>query len=377
MSESHQQSLEVWFMPWADLKNELRIGPVTFWPFKEQAGQKITDAQVHGYLERYFASYVDHRGRPVDTIVVCSQHEAEFRPLSPIGKQELMAAADALVFSCIAPNAVSAVRANNWSMGPPSADRYQLLGQRFRLGSSQLAIGAGSSLSGGWQIGEITFSQPWCMGGHFGMPDAELISGFHCLFAGEHLQSEVERLRRSLEWFRLAHTETQQVSDLSKVVMMATAFEILLNLPRNEKKRTFADRVHCACASSEILQESRTVGAHQQTYSLPAWWARDFYDLRSAIVHGSIPTEDQLRCTPPGRDWLNHLNVADLVWELVKRQLYGLGCIGADLMTCAADLDANAGPDSDQHAEPALVSWLFGFNEVHRALGWEPALETD
>jgi hypothetical protein len=47
MSEAHQQSLEVWFMPWADLRHELRIGPVNFWPFKELADHKIADAQVH------------------------------------------------------------------------------------------------------------------------------------------------------------------------------------------------------------------------------------------------------------------------------------------------------------------------------------------
>lgn len=372
------QDLEVSFMPWADLSQAVQVGPVTFWPFSKLATEKITNTELREHLRRYFASYVDHEGRPVDSVVVCSHGVADFRPLSSEERQQLTASADALVFSCIAPNAVNAVCANNWSIGPPSSDRYQLFTQNLRLGSDHLAIEAGSSITGGLKIGEVKFPRPWCMGGWSATPDVELVSGIDCMFTNAHPQQEVQRVRRSLEWFRLAHTETHQVSDLSKIVMMATAFEIVLDLPRKDKTRLFAERVHRTCSSARVIQETRVVDGRSFTNSLPAWWARDFYDLRSTVVHGSIPTREQLGYTPPGRSWLNHLIVADLVfWEIIKRRLYNLGCIGADLKACAAQWDANAGPDSFDRAEPVLVAWLLGFSDVHRSLGWERKLERE
>jgi hypothetical protein len=143
-------------------------------------------------------------------------------------------------------------------MAPPSADRYELLTQNFQRGNNHLSIQTGSLLSSGWRIGDISFPMPWCLGGSNGSPNATFIRGFGRVFGKGIPKDFRDRLFRALEWFRLAHTESDKVSTVSKVVMMATAFEIILNLPNvGDKSGHFADELEKRCAITRSLQQTR------------------------------------------------------------------------------------------------------------------------
>jgi hypothetical protein len=159
----------------------------------------------------------------------------DFKSLSDIEYKDLRNAVDALIFSYISTGVKDAVCANNRSMGPPSADVFQLVTQNFRIGSDDIAVQAGS-VTHVWRISEIIFSKPWSTGGMFGSFEDELLKGFDGCFSAEFPAEVRERFFRSLEWFRMAHIEAEGVSNLSRVVMMATAFEILLQFSRNGKR---------------------------------------------------------------------------------------------------------------------------------------------
>lgn len=77
MSELHQIS----FMPWAGFDKSVNIGPVTFWPYRTEADNRINDSSLKSYLARYFRSYVDNKGQPVDSITVCSYENRNFLEL--------------------------------------------------------------------------------------------------------------------------------------------------------------------------------------------------------------------------------------------------------------------------------------------------------
>jgi Apea-like HEPN len=367
-------------MPWAGLNKELKLGPITFWPFSA-ARTYVTDETLREQLERYFRCYIDHRGQPVKSVTIASHEAVDFRELGQQESSETRAAVDALLFSTICPTTKAAVCGNNNTMGPPSAERYEMLAQNFNLGDDHVAVRAGSVLSGGWKIGEISFPMPWSLGGSFGTPDSELVTGFSKIFDSTFPLDVKERLLRSLEWFRFAHVESDEISILSKVVMMATAFEIILDVAAEatDKSGWIAKEVAKRCSSQKSLVETRKdKKGNDQTRAKISWWAWDFYKLRNAIVHGDAVQSEQLQFQAPERNWLTELIVADLVfWELVTRELYETGTIGQNVRDCEAEWDKAFPEEPAGASEKQLARWLLGFDDVHRALGWVPERSKD
>lgn len=370
MSETLSQ---VWFMPWAGLNKELHVGPVIFWPFTAMAANKIKEPSVREQLQRYFGCYVDHHGRPVSTVTICSYGTVNFRKLRRTQANAVRAAVDALIYSVVSPNVKVAVSANNRSMGPPSADRYQLLAQNLISGDDHIAVRAGNLVSGGWKIGELVFPQPWHLGGAFGAPDGELIEGWGKLFATSFPSEIRERLFRSLEWFRLSHTESDEVSVLSKIVMMATAFEILLQIPNvPNKKKWIAEDVVKRCATPKSLKATRHDKKGKPcTYPKIAWWAWDFYELRNKIVHGDVVPPKLLRYQTSKRKWLTHLIVADIVFsECIARELYAQECIGDSVRAVIPKWQKAFPEEQPEILESLLLDMHLRFEVAHRALGW-------
>jgi hypothetical protein len=371
------KNLQIYFLPWVGVRKNIKLGPITFWPYYIEANQKVSDLKVKAYLDNYFKSFVNHQGKPVDTITMCSHGNVDFRSLNDSECRDLRNTVDILIFAAIAPQIKSAVCTNNWSWGPPSADVFELVTQNFLPGSDNIAVKTGSLLNGGWKIGEITFPKPWAIGGALWGFEEELIEGFDKCFSAEFPESVRERLFRSLEWFRIAHVEGGQVSVLSKVVMTATAFEILLQVPNvPNKKQWIVNELEKWISNSNFLKETRKVRkGNDHTYSKVGWWGWDFYKIRNSIVHGDIIKLEILRYYAPNREWLTHLIVADLIfWECIKRELFNHKCIGDNIYSLAKEcnkiLDRALPEEPKSTFIKQLSRWFLGFNEIHKALGW-------
>lgn len=381
MSKSQEQTnkIAVRIMPWAGLRQEVRVGPVRFWPWDEN---KVCDAGVREQLNRYFGCFVDHYGQSVNTLTICSHGETDFRILKDIKEyNELRSAVDILIFSAVCPQIKIAVCSNNRSVGPPTADRYQLIGQKLEPPDDKsIVIGAGSLISCD-QMDKVHISKPWSVGGSFGTdPDEEFIGAFDKVFSNEFPSEVRERIFRSLEFFRLAHTEADMelnqpttIGSLSKLVMMATAFEILLEFPESPKSRYFAEQVEKKIKTDDFLMEERVVPKNKLIkLSMGGWWAWDFYKLRNRIVHGDKIKPEELRY----KEWITYNIVADLVfWEFIKRELYEHGCLGERARKWTKEFE----PVTD--ALPGVIEdiftrWILGFDDVHRALGWIPPLRS-
>lgn len=371
---------QVWFMPWAGLRERLEVGPITFWPLSRLTAEQVPDEALRSHLDSYFRCYVDHGGKPVDTITVCAHGPLDFRPLTSAEQGELHAAVDALVFSVIAPATHTGVCMENNSMAPPSAERYQLVGQNFTPGNDHIAVQAGNTLIGGFKIGEISFPRPWSVGGPFGKVDPKLITAFARLFEPQHPIEAKNRLFRSLQWFRMAHIESDEVSELSRIIMMATGFEILLNVPQvPDKSGWIADEVERRCDRRDSLRETRKDNKGRDPVRTKiGWWAWDFYKLRNRIVHGDeIQLKDLLYPTP-NMNWITQRIVADLVfWECIIHELFALGCLDEDVNQRVARmeqfLESPAGDSDRAEAEKAVLDIFMGLSQIHLALGWLPA----
>ena len=91
--------------------------------------------------------------------------------------------------------------------------------------------------------------------------------------------------------------------------MMTTAFEILLDLPKNKKKKKLIKYFEESCNEFGFKKLSRNVYNNEVTINPLNYWTIDFYDLRSKIVHGdTIENSDFIFS-----GWITHLIIADIV----------------------------------------------------------------
>ena len=355
--------MQVFFLPWAEIKSGTTIGPTVFWPYFKESEERISDLKIKEFFDRYFKLFVDHQGKQVKTITICQHGDLDFRDYSFSEQHDIRNAVDILIFSSILPKVKQAVCTDNKSIGPPSADAFELVRRSFKPNDHGVAVSAGSRTDLYFNTEKISISMPWAMGGVLWEPEDILIEGLGCCFQ----IADREAIFRSLEWFRMAHIETGQYSRLTKVVMMATAFEILLQVGDFRKRERFALYIDDNVASLDNRKEIRESDGFSYYLSLPGCWAWDFYRLRSKIVHGDKIDDRGLIF----RDWITQFEVADLVfYELVLRRLFELNYIGDDVRSCAAAFeDAVTDSDEKMPLEPVLRA-LLGFNDIHKALGW-------
>src|SRR3989338_8007140 len=100
---------QVSFLPWLEWKTPARLGPIQFWSYYEKAEEVIQDESTRDHLTKYFQSYVDQQGAPLQNITICSYGESNFRPFGDDELQVLRSTIDTLIFATIAPQAKAAV----------------------------------------------------------------------------------------------------------------------------------------------------------------------------------------------------------------------------------------------------------------------------
>ena len=363
MSKKNKRQIAIAILPWMGLKQDIQVGPVNFWPWD---CSRIQDEEIKSQLERFFKIFVDHYGKTANTIMICSHGKPDFHILEEKEYNELRAAINILAFSSICPEVKRGVCSNNNSIAPPNAEHFEFFGQKFNIPNDRSVVVSTRSSYNFEDIDKVHISMPWGVSSHWRTsPKEELIDAFHKVFDSGFPGEVRERIFRSLEWFRFAHTEANNVSDASRLVMMSTAFEILLDFPEHKKSVYFATQIENKLKKDRSISETRTHNNKQYTYIKAACWAYDFYQLRSKIVHG-----EQFRPEDGNyKDWINYNIIADLVfWELVVNELFENNCLGERARKWAEEFKPHV-KDSDC-LEGFFLNWTMGFDDYHQALGW-------
>ncbi len=361
MTENKQ--IVVCVMPWANLKQEVKIGKTTFWPWDKG---KVADASIGEVVQEYVRHFVDEHGKAVSTVAVCSYEGKGFLLPEEDGLVQMRSARDILVFSVICPQVITSIR--GCSIGLCSAERFQVMGQGLDPDRRAIYVQSGYNTT----MGDFTVSRPLCVAREeLAQPKELLLAGFDKALSGTgpSCGDLAGRLTRCLEWFRLAHAEPDQSSELSKIVMMATAFEVLLEFPKGRKSHYFAQKIEEWLGNSDCVHETRSLKSHDgekedHTLSKAAWWAYDFYQLRNRIVHGDRVELDDTYYN----SHITQRDVADAVlYDIVCLMLHRRGCLA-----CKPDLAALCSGDSadKQQLEEYLLLQEAGLDDVHRCLGW-------
>jgi len=210
--------------------------------------------------------------------------------------------------------------------------------------------------------------------------DDKLLEAFGSLITKPRSKKFNERIFRCLEWFRYAHVDSDEVSKLSKIVMMATAFEMALDVPDNEpqKQRFIAEKLEKEIGCSGLRKSTRRLGKRKKTevtHTKLGWWARDFYNLRNSIVHGDVVDESRIIFQKTNIQWMTHFIMADLIlYHYIKKLLLDNRYWGNDLRARLGRTGRKHFPDDPGGYVEAMVNAILGADDIFRTLGWMPPI---
>jgi hypothetical protein len=358
---------EIHFLPWVRIDNEFSLGPVAFAPWSSVRERLSTEAA--SYLDRYFTRYVQNDGQPMYNVTVCYLEEDPLAEIGDSGRESIIRSVDVLTFGAITDQLGGALRRDNGGFGVSNSERFQLVTQRLQGFGEYVTVVSGG-MRHTWGINDIHFCIPWSVGSNFYHIDHKYLVPLADIIHDP--TGSGQSLTTAFEWFRYAHTGSDEVSESSRVVMMTTVFEILFAPEEGHAKRGQICRaLHDITSCRGLRSEDVTIDKTTTQMAAPAAWFNSFYQLRSAIVHGDRIAKSELEYAATSRR-VGQRTVAALVfWEVVTWRLFREGHIGRGAIETAADFASFAGKTEPA---PSLIKYvassMLGISDMHGSLGW-------
>lgn len=277
-----------------------RLHLFNFWNLKDSY---IMDSQVRQKLEKFCALHVNTDLEKLNSpAIAVIDNEYTFPMLSDEQLKDLQRYALALLFCSIMNNRVNSVSVS---------EQFALHHQNFTLEEDAIVFTTGSFYNvQNWQSFEMTklvrpgFVPANTFDYRF---DKKLMAAFANMIDAHN--DDEDYLFKVLEWVRYAFLNAEGYSYESRNVMMATAFEIFFGLPEIGKEDAFAKRLEdlLEVSNMEIKDEGFNLvqtghtsitklnaRGRSKTSTMYGWWARDFYSLRSKIVHEGVVERNDL-----------------------------------------------------------------------------------
>ncbi len=291
--------LQFSFLPYIVLKDELKIGDILLWPFYKKKDVYLREKTIRIQIQRLLAQYVENSKelKPLPNITILSYRSPDY--LNRLTEDQVTKMRNAVTTLCFC----TIIR--NKSFYAFSSDDFQLIHQNFILGDDGIAPSSGSIIRrtyGGPKIDEVLFIRPFRMSsGQTIMVDEEILRPLEKLQQDQQNQHLSRQIMNALEWVGYAYANVDNFNYFSRIVMVATAFEILLGGFRNRWEFMKKIRKHtCNLGDNNSKdREKRKIrtgkGLEEREYSFKEWWAYEFYHLRNKIVHGNKIGDGDIR----------------------------------------------------------------------------------
>ncbi|TKJ41338.1 hypothetical protein CEE36_08465 [candidate division TA06 bacterium B3_TA06] len=318
-------------LPWLRLAEEIEVGPFTFWRWPKDRNKyvnkpligKIEDT-LHAHFRETGYSFKSKKWSldPCKSLCIAS-HRKRYLKRGLWFKEEdfecFRMAVDSLCLSTLFQTDI--VRTSIESQKPTisyirSYNNYTDFNWHgIQLGTEvtarQLRTRYGSRLIG--EFPPIPVIKPRECTDDEVKGDDSLLSSLGKLLKSP-LNTFTRRIFRALAQFNSAYTDYPLGSILAEVVILATAFEILLDIRKRNKTEELSQKIEELFAKNQQIQEPDT-GKSWKVY-----WMRQFYRLRNKVAHGKeIHPEDLDWTTNPyaGR----HMEIAIYIFRLVLMKL--------------------------------------------------------
>ncbi|HEX9425431.1 MAG TPA: hypothetical protein VF899_19470 [Pyrinomonadaceae bacterium] len=313
------------YLPYFPTAIDKKINRIHIFNFATLKDQYIDNIQIRNRIQQLCEMYVDSNGEPSNQIAIAViDDNYSFRPLSKEQIEDLHNYVLALLFC-------SLVR--NRQHGACASEHFKLYHQNFDLTSGMIAYEAGSYIKriDMVEIADKKFHSPDYVFGsilYSHSVDEKLFAALANLI--DRRNPDDLHILKALDWVRLAFSNSESITWANRLVMLCTAFEVFFRLPRMNKEAELAQRLEdlLEVSTMELLDDSynvvaighpkiakKTKDGRDKMNTVYGWWARDFYWVRSEIVHtGDLASED----------YVNHNNIPhyELALSMLKFCLY-------------------------------------------------------
>ncbi len=359
---------EVHFLPWANIQQLITIGPVTITPWQTIRATLPNNART--FLDNYFNKYRTAATQPVQHIGIASITNNPIANITSEQRATIQQAVDAFSLASIIPS-LRQTLITATTAGVPNAETFQLLTQRLGNYQSFVTIST-RGMNCPVRLRDLLVLIPWEASVTDYQTDDELLAGLGKLLTGKRDKRLGESIFRTIEWFRLSNTGNPATSNLERVIMKATAFEVLLDpTGKGGKRLQMAQTLQTLTDTKKVKKRVITVNRTKHTVNALGAWLNAFYKLRNDIVHGDKISVSQLRYRI-GTQVRSHLDIADLVlWEAITWTLFNRRYLGTLSRQAAHSFARALGKKS---ASPDLVNAHFTSHfeiaRYHNTLGW-------
>lgn len=265
--------------------DEIKIGNLSVWNFDRMKDKNIKSETMKARIEELVKLNLQNQNRPINDIGIMSLNNSyDFRNLS-IKEIEKVREFQLVLFL-----ASLAKMPNELGHEQITSDNFITATQNFRLESSinSVAVETGRILRKS-DMGEIVFHKPHHINSRsYVNIDNQLIKSLIKL-KRENIQL-YRRIIRSIESIMNSYYNDDHLSDLSRILEISRAFEILFSLPHNNQRMHFKSKVRDLFSDENNRRRryklKRRNSMMWEVDIKHVMWADRFYSLRNKIIHG-------------------------------------------------------------------------------------------
>ena len=355
-----------YFLPWLNIKDSLQVHnielcPITLseFPDSNELDQKTKDTIIKELSRHY-----DDNEKPREKIVLCKCDGKLFHKIDKT--DEVNQAVEILAFLYTTMEFAVRISSPNASGGTPCTNMFEMRHYQIPTDTTKIVTYV-AGVNRFW--GDVKFYQPL----EAVHQELNCDNKFIKLFSEQLYSSDFDsafrtRIFRGLDLLFYAHIETAQHLDVSKVILLATALEIILEIqePHNkkieilEKFEEATDRFFIKekrtlhIGECNAIKEKGKLNNNLAEFTKIAWWGYDFYKLRNDVVHGEPIKSSDLFI----QNGIPHKYIANLVLlEYIISKMPKLS------QKCIVNLTDLA------NLPPATVTSMF-LHDAFEKLGW-------
>jgi len=283
-------------MPYIAMRNvdELRFRDIRMVNATRRAGE-LGPPDVRAQIQAILAMHKDvglepARARPLQNIGVIMAMP-DFSPPTPVVQRRVDEFRSGLFLSCLSGNVE--LTGPNAGIRVYTAENFDIVSQNFTLGSKGVAESAGVIVNitvAGYRLDKTTFPRP----SYVNLPqpfrhEEDVLLGLGWL---RRVNRKVYRqVMGATAVFLESYRNSPAVDVRARVLLQASAFEILLDLPERQQRKAFKIEIERLTSETDERKYHYTFESYGRrvpdTRTLKGIWADRFYTLRNHIIHGA------------------------------------------------------------------------------------------